>query len=48
MYAVVPVTNVLPVADDSVTDGADGPVVSTCTVVVMLTWFPTLSVPVSV
>jgi hypothetical protein len=33
MYAVVPVTNVLPVAADSDSDGADGAVVSTLTVV---------------
>jgi hypothetical protein len=29
MYTVVPLTNVLPDADDNVTDGADGPLVST-------------------
>jgi hypothetical protein len=48
MYTVVPLTNVLPLADDKVTDGADGPLVSTLTVVVMLVVLPTLSVPVSV
>ena len=38
----------LPVAADSDTDGADGPVVSTLTVVVMVAVLLTLSVPVSV
>jgi hypothetical protein len=45
---VLPLTNVLPDAADKVTDGADGPLVSTLTMVVMLVLLPTLSVPVSV
>jgi hypothetical protein len=39
---------VLPLAPDNDTDGADGPVVSTLMVVLMLIVLPTLSVPVSV
>src|SRR2546427_7942961 len=45
MYTVVPLTNVLPLADDKDTDGADGPVVSTLTRVETLVTLPTLSVP---
>ena len=40
--------NVFPVADESVIEGALGPLVSTFTVVEILVVLPTLSVPVSV
>ncbi len=48
MNTLVPFTNVLPLADESVTVGALGAVVSTFTVVETDAVLSTLSVPVSV
>ena len=48
MYTVEPLTNVLPVADDTTSTGTLGPVVSTSTVVDTVALFPTLSTPANV